>query len=35
VYDAYAYSVPLRIRREDLVAAAEEWQKDIAAFPER
>jgi hypothetical protein len=33
--DAYAYSVPLGIRREDLVAAAEEWQKDIAAFPER
>ena len=34
-YDFYGYSVPLRVRREDLLAAAQAWDDDIRPFPER
>ncbi|WP_407342163.1 hypothetical protein [Pengzhenrongella phosphoraccumulans] len=33
--DIYAYSVSLSMSRTDLLHAAEEWQADIASFPER
>jgi hypothetical protein len=35
MYDIYAHNVPLRVGRSDLLAAADEWQKGLAAFPER
>lgn len=34
-YDFYAYSVPLRVAREDLLAAAQAWDDDTRPFPER
>ncbi|SNR50403.1 hypothetical protein SAMN06272737_1108 [Blastococcus mobilis] len=34
-YNFYAYSVPLRVRREELLAAAQAWDEDTRPFPER
>jgi hypothetical protein len=34
-YDIYAYSVALRIGREDLLAAALAWEAELAPFPQR
>jgi hypothetical protein len=34
-YAFYAYSVPLRVGREDLFAAARAWEDDLTPFPER
>ncbi len=33
--DSYAYSVPLRLEREDLLAAAHAWDDHTRPFPER
>jgi hypothetical protein len=35
LFDAYANSVALKVGREDLLAAGDEWQKELGAFPER
>ena len=34
-YDSYAYTVPLRVGREELLAAAQAWDEDTRPFPER
>jgi hypothetical protein len=34
-YDLYAFSLPLRVGRAHLVAAAQEWEQGLARFPER
>lgn len=34
-YDLYAFAVPLRVDRGDLLAAAQEWELDLESFPER
>jgi hypothetical protein len=34
-YDFYAYSVPLRVGREQSLAAAEAWDEDNGPFLER
>jgi hypothetical protein len=34
-YDFYAYSIPLRAGREELLAAAHAWDEDNRPFPER
>jgi hypothetical protein len=34
-YGFYAYSVPLRVRRDQLLAAAQAWDEDNGPFPER
>ncbi|MGY5884977.1 WapI family immunity protein [Modestobacter lacusdianchii] len=34
-FDMYAYSVPLRVGREDLLAAARTWEDELTPFPER
>ena len=34
-YDFYGYSVPLRVRRDELLAAAQAWGEDNRPFPER
>ena len=34
-YDFYAYSVPLRVWREELLAAAQASDEDHRRFPER
>ena len=33
--DLYAYSVPLRLRRADLRAAAQAWETDLTPYPPR
>lgn len=33
--DLYAYSVPLTLRRQDLLAAARTWHAALASFPAR
>jgi hypothetical protein len=35
VAGSYVYSVPLRVRREELLAAAQAWDEDNSPFPER
>jgi hypothetical protein len=35
LYDFYAYSVPLRVGRENLLAAAQAWDDGTRPFPER
>jgi hypothetical protein len=34
-YELYEYSVPLRVRREGLLAAARAWEEDLGPFPAR
>jgi hypothetical protein len=33
--DLYAYSLPLGLRRQDLLTAARAWDGELASFPER
>lgn len=33
--DFYAYSLPLRLRRQNLITAARVWHEELAPFPER
>jgi hypothetical protein len=35
VAGCYVYSVPLRVRRQELLAAAQAWDEDDSPFPER